>query len=88
MHVDLNVKQRADLFMISKQKKRFNTLIYWLYYLPKALTIITIDMHVIILVKPILEIKEAYLQVNKFYKKKTRKLIQMRVLKPNSRKRK
>lgn len=43
-------------------------------------------MHVIILVKPISEIKEAYLQVNKFYKKKTRKLIQMRVLKPNSRK--
>lgn len=41
-------------------------------------------MHVIILVKPISEIKEAYLQVNKFYKKKTRKLIQMRVLKPNS----
>lgn len=43
-------------------------------------------MHVIILVKPISEIKEAYLQVNKFYKKKTRKPIQMRVLKPNSRK--
>lgn len=27
-------------------------------------------MHVILLVKPISEIKEAYLQVNKFYKKK------------------
>lgn len=44
-------------------------------------------MHVILLVKPISEIKEAYLQVNKFYKKKTRKLIQIRVLKPISRKR-
>lgn len=29
-------------------------------------------MHVIILVKPISEIKEAYLQVNKFYKKKNK----------------
>lgn len=30
-------------------------------------------MHGIILVKPISEIKEAYLQVNKFYKKKNKK---------------